>query len=129
MGAAVRAAYFLGAAGVLTCARNSAPLTPAVSKASAGAVEFMPIHACASMPRTLTQAAQQGWRVIGQLSPRCFSCCLYCQRLSAEQHQAPLLRHHSELMLHERRHTHMSAASADVVVEQCSHPYASLPFP
>ena len=67
MGAAVRAAYFLGAAGVLTCARNSAPLTPAVSKASAGAVEFMPIHACASMPRTLTQAAQQGWRVIGQL--------------------------------------------------------------
>lgn len=65
MGAALRAAYFLGASGILTCARNSAPLSPAVSKASAGALEFMPVHACASMPRTLTQAAQQGWHVIG----------------------------------------------------------------
>ena len=68
MGAAVRAAYFLGASGILTCARNSAPLSPAVSKASAGALEFMPIHACTSMPRTLTQAAQQGWHVIGEPS-------------------------------------------------------------
>jgi hypothetical protein len=71
MGAALRAAYFLGAAGVLTCARNSAPLSPAVSKASAGALEFMPVHACASMPRTLMQAAGQGWHVIGVL-------CRYC---------------------------------------------------
>ena len=81
MGAAVRAAHFLGAAGILTCARNSAPLTPAVSKASAGAVEFMPIHACSSMPRTLTQAAHQGWRVIGQPSSRCFPCYLKRRRL------------------------------------------------
>lgn len=72
MGAALRAAYFLGAAGVLTCARNSAPLSPAVSKASAGALEFMTVHACDSMPRTLTQAAGQDWHVIGVLS----RCCL-----------------------------------------------------
>jgi 21S rRNA (GM2251-2'-O)-methyltransferase len=68
LGAALRAAYFLGAAGVLACVRNSAPLSPAVSKASAGALEFMPVHACDSMPRTLTQAASQGWHIIGEPS-------------------------------------------------------------
>ena len=36
-GAALRSAFFLGAAGVLSCARNSSPLSPVVSKASAGA--------------------------------------------------------------------------------------------
>jgi len=35
-GAALRSAFFLGAAGVLSCARNSSPLSPVVSKASAG---------------------------------------------------------------------------------------------
>ncbi len=65
LGAAVRVAYFLGAAGVLCCGRNSAPLSPAVSKASAGALEYLPIHACRSMPRTLSRAADSGWHVIG----------------------------------------------------------------
>ncbi|BDA46054.1 rRNA methyltransferase 1, mitochondrial [Coccomyxa sp. Obi] len=65
LGAAVRVAYFLGVAGVLCCARNSAPLSPAVSKASAGALEWMPLHACRSMPRTLSRAAECGWHVVG----------------------------------------------------------------
>ena len=65
LGAAIRAAYFLGAAGVLCCARNSAPLSPVVSKASAGALERLPIHACHSMPRTLSRARELGWAVIG----------------------------------------------------------------
>ncbi|KFM28511.1 rRNA methyltransferase 1, mitochondrial [Auxenochlorella protothecoides] len=41
-GAALRSAFFLGAAGVLTCARNSSPLSGVVSKASAGAMELFP---------------------------------------------------------------------------------------
>ena len=45
----------------------------------------------------------------------------------AEQHQAPLLTHRLELVLH-MTHTHMSAVSANADVKQCSHPYASLPF-
>ena len=65
LGAAVRVAYFLGVAGVLCCARNSAPLSPAVSKASAGALEWLPLHACRSMPRTLSRAADCGWHVVG----------------------------------------------------------------
>jgi 21S rRNA (GM2251-2'-O)-methyltransferase len=65
LGAAVRSALFLGATGVLTCARNSAPLSPVVSKASAGALEAMMVHSCTNLPRTLAVAADNGWTVIG----------------------------------------------------------------
>lgn len=43
-GAALRCAHFLGVDGVLTCHRNSAPLSAVVSKASAGAMELLPVH-------------------------------------------------------------------------------------
>ena len=65
MGAVLRSALFLGAAGVVTCARNSAPLSPVVSKASAGAMELMPLHACSSMPSFLASCAANGWDVLG----------------------------------------------------------------
>ena len=43
LGAVIRSAYFLGADVVLTSADYpSAPLTPVVSKASAGAMEVFP---------------------------------------------------------------------------------------
>ena len=80
LGAAIRAAYFLGADGVLCCSRNSAPLSPAVSKASAGALEHLPIHACRSMPRTLARAAAQGWAVMGA---RPLDCCSVCSAAAA----------------------------------------------
>lgn len=66
LGAVVRSAYFLGAAGVMTCARNSAPLSPAVSKASAGALELMPVYSCRMMQKTLQRAADEGWSVLGE---------------------------------------------------------------
>jgi 21S rRNA (GM2251-2'-O)-methyltransferase len=65
LGALVRSAHFLGAAGVVACRRNSAALTPAVSKASAGAVEGMAVRGVASMPRFLRRARELGWRVVG----------------------------------------------------------------
>ncbi|PRW32608.1 rRNA methyltransferase mitochondrial [Chlorella sorokiniana] len=64
-GAALRSAYFLGVDGVLTCHRNSAPLSAAVSKASAGAMELVPVHACKSLPQTLADAKERGWQVLG----------------------------------------------------------------
>lgn len=39
LGAVIRSAHFLGVTGVVLCAKNSAPLSPVVSKASAGALE------------------------------------------------------------------------------------------
>lgn len=68
LGAAVRSAHFLGAAGVLTCSRNSAPLSSVVSKASAGAMEAMSIHSAQNLPRTLSAAAASGWQIIGAAS-------------------------------------------------------------
>ncbi|CAI5497207.1 unnamed protein product [Closterium sp. Naga37s-1] len=44
LGAILRSAHFLGAAGVVVCAKNSAPLSAVVSKASAGALEIMQVH-------------------------------------------------------------------------------------
>ncbi|KAL4421318.1 hypothetical protein ABPG75_010609 [Micractinium tetrahymenae] len=64
-GAALRCAHFLGVDGVLTCHRNSAPLSAVVSKASAGAMELLPVHSTKSLPQTLADARQQGWQVLG----------------------------------------------------------------
>jgi len=48
-GALLRSAYFLGMKGVVVCAKNSAALSPTVSKASAGALEMMPVYAGMSL--------------------------------------------------------------------------------
>ena len=69
LGAILRSAHFLGASGVLCCAKNSAPLSPVVAKASAGALDAMPLYACGSMPRFLTAAAEAGWSVVGECCP------------------------------------------------------------
>jgi 21S rRNA (GM2251-2'-O)-methyltransferase len=65
LGAMVRSAYCLGAAGVLASSKNCAPLSAVVSKASAGALEVMPMHSCKIMHRTLADAAAKGWAVVG----------------------------------------------------------------
>lgn len=75
-GAALRSAHFLGASGVLTCSRNSAPLSPVVSKASAGAMEAMPVHSAQNLPRTLAAAANSGWRIIGAAAESGSQNCL-----------------------------------------------------
>ncbi|EFJ51595.1 hypothetical protein VOLCADRAFT_103485 [Volvox carteri f. nagariensis] len=66
LGAVVRSAYCLGAGGVLACARNCAPLSAVVSKASAGALEALQVHSCRNLPRTLMDARdRKGWTVLG----------------------------------------------------------------
>jgi 21S rRNA (GM2251-2'-O)-methyltransferase len=65
LGALLRSACFLGATGVVVCAKNSASLSPVVSKASAGALEIAPLHSTRNMPRFLAQSAQNGWKVVG----------------------------------------------------------------
>lgn len=79
LGALLRSAYFLGGpkgkVGVVVCAKNSAPPSPTVAAASAGALELMPVYSTGNLPRTLTDAARDGFRIIGAsssppLSPR-----------------------------------------------------------
>ena len=65
LGAILRSARFLGVSGVLVSGKNCAPLSPAVSKASAGAMETMEVYATSHLPGILERAGSSGWRVIG----------------------------------------------------------------
>ncbi|KAL2500930.1 tRNA/rRNA methyltransferase (SpoU) family protein [Forsythia ovata] len=65
LGAIIRSAYFFGASGVVLCAKNSAPLSGVVSKASAGSLELMELRSCKNMMQFLTSSAENGWRVLG----------------------------------------------------------------
>ena len=83
LGALLRSAYFLGSGsgvirdgssensapngrvGILVCSKNSAPLTPTVSAASAGALEFMTVYSTSNLPKLLNAARDDGWRILG----------------------------------------------------------------
>ncbi|XP_050364386.1 uncharacterized protein LOC126783047 isoform X2 [Argentina anserina] len=65
LGAIIRSSYYFGAAGVVLCAKNSAPLSGVVSKASAGSLELMELRYCKNMMQFLTSSAENGWRVLG----------------------------------------------------------------
>jgi 21S rRNA (GM2251-2'-O)-methyltransferase len=71
LGALLRSAYFLGGGdrvGVLVCAKNSAPPSPVVSAASAGALELLTVFSTSNLPRTLAAAEQDGFVVLGASS-------------------------------------------------------------
>lgn len=65
LGAIIRSAYFFGASGVVLCAKNSAPLSGVVSKASAGSLELVELRYCNNMMQFLVSSAENGWRVLG----------------------------------------------------------------
>jgi 21S rRNA (GM2251-2'-O)-methyltransferase len=65
LGAIIRSAYFFGAEGLVLCAKNSAPLSGVVSKASAGSLELIELLSCRNMMQFLSSSAENGWRVLG----------------------------------------------------------------
>ncbi|EKX45738.1 hypothetical protein GUITHDRAFT_86895 [Guillardia theta CCMP2712] len=65
LGALLRSAYFLGADGVIVCSKNSAGLTPSVSKASAGAMELYQVYSVSNLMQFLNWSKELGWQVIG----------------------------------------------------------------
>ncbi|GAX11026.1 21S rRNA (GM2251-2'-O)-methyltransferase [Fistulifera solaris] len=68
LGALIRSAYFLGGSkiGLVVCAKNSAPPSPVVSAASAGALELLDVvYSTSNLPRTLANAREDGFRIIG----------------------------------------------------------------
>lgn len=64
-GALLRTSHFLGVDKVIVCAKNSAPLSPAVSKASSGALEVMQVGSTDNMMRFLDKSMENGWQVVG----------------------------------------------------------------
>lgn len=59
LGAVCRSAEAAGAAGVVICERRAAAVTPAVCKASAGAVEHLPVARVANLADWLAAAKQR----------------------------------------------------------------------
>jgi 23S rRNA (guanosine2251-2'-O)-methyltransferase len=65
LGAICRSAEVAGAAGVVICERRAAQVTPAVCKASAGAVEHLPVARIRNLADWLAAAKQQGAWIYG----------------------------------------------------------------
>ncbi|MCL2811559.1 MAG: 23S rRNA (guanosine(2251)-2'-O)-methyltransferase RlmB [Clostridia bacterium] len=60
LGAIIRSAECAGAHGVIVAERRAVGLTPAAVKASAGAVEYLPVARVGNIPRVIEQLKQQG---------------------------------------------------------------------
>jgi 23S rRNA (guanosine2251-2'-O)-methyltransferase len=64
-GAIVRTAHAAGAAAVIVPERRAAPLTETVSKAAAGALEYVPVVRVTNVSRTLEELKEQHFWVYG----------------------------------------------------------------
>lgn len=64
LGAIARVALAAGATGLVLTDRRSAPLSPAVSRASAGAIEHLPVARVVNLARALEQLKQAGCWVL-----------------------------------------------------------------
>lgn len=65
LGAIARVAEAAGASGLLLTDRHSPPLSPAVSRASAGAIEWLPTARVPNLGRALEQLKERGFWVFG----------------------------------------------------------------
>jgi len=65
LGAIIRTAEATGVQGVIIRSRRAAGLTAAVARASAGAIEYMPVARVVNIPRALEEMKKQGIWVTG----------------------------------------------------------------
>ncbi|XP_059402540.1 rRNA methyltransferase 1, mitochondrial [Carassius carassius] len=65
LGAILRSAYFLGVDRIASSIHNSCPLTPTVSKASAGVMEVMEVFGYSNLKDMIKVKAEEGWQVVG----------------------------------------------------------------
>jgi 21S rRNA (GM2251-2'-O)-methyltransferase len=63
-GALLRTSHYLGCDKVVVCAKNSAPLSPVVSKASSGSLEVMDIYSTNNLMKFIDKSQEKGWQVI-----------------------------------------------------------------
>ena len=70
LGSTLRCALFLGTAGVCISGKNSAPLSPSVSRASSGALEILAAqgrltYSKGPLPTLLKHMKEQDWNIVG----------------------------------------------------------------
>lgn len=69
VGAILRSAYFLGVDFIVLSSKNCAALTPLVSKASSGAMEFLPIYSAEKPLKFFDDSTVNGWDVVSAIVP------------------------------------------------------------
>jgi 21S rRNA (GM2251-2'-O)-methyltransferase len=70
LGGIIRTASFLGITAIALSARNSAPLSPVVLKASAGASESITLFSVNKPAGFITDSKRAGWKVYAAVAPR-----------------------------------------------------------
>jgi len=65
VGAIVRVADTAGVAGMILTTRRAPPLSPALARASAGAVEWQPVVRVTNLSRALEELKEQGFWIVG----------------------------------------------------------------
>lgn len=65
LGAILRSAYYLGVDRIVSSIHNSCPLTPTVSKASAGVMEVMDVFGYSNLKNMIQVKMKEGWQVVG----------------------------------------------------------------
>lgn len=68
LGAISRSAWALGCAGILLPKHNSAGISPAALKSSAGALAHLPVSICVNLARTLDECEEHGITIYGAAS-------------------------------------------------------------
>jgi 21S rRNA (GM2251-2'-O)-methyltransferase len=69
LGAIIRTAYFLGVTAIAISSRNSAPFSPVVLKASAGASENMTLFTVKKPAGFIVDSKASGWKVFAAVAP------------------------------------------------------------
>lgn len=67
-GAILRSCAYFGVEGITTSEKARCPLTPTVSKASAGAMEWITVYEAHSFIAFLQASKEKGWKVLGTTS-------------------------------------------------------------
>jgi 23S rRNA (guanosine2251-2'-O)-methyltransferase len=65
LGAIARVAEAAGAIGIVTAERRSAPLSPAATRASAGALEWLPVVRVGNLSRAMEELKRRGFWLLG----------------------------------------------------------------
>ncbi|XP_043095339.1 rRNA methyltransferase 1, mitochondrial [Puntigrus tetrazona] len=94
LGAILRSAYFLGVDRIASSIHDSCPLTPTVSKASAGVMEVTQVFGYSSLKDMIKVKAEEGWQVVGTVgleesSPK--STVLPCSDFKMSRHTLLLM--------------------------------------
>jgi len=73
-GAILRSCHYFGIDGIVTPGKKSAPLSPAVSKTSSGAMELLTLHEAINFKRFLKESKANGWQLVGTSSSPKYEC-------------------------------------------------------